>query len=371
MKVTCNRESLLKAYGAVANIVGKHQKEILNNIKMVVLGNGTATLFSTDMEITMVVPLAPTSLTVEQFGEVLLPVSRVYAVLRESSDDDVTIEDVGTEVHLKTKGGLFKLPSANPMEYPANEFSIDGGYYEMDAAVLQAGLVRTQYATDADSSRYALGGILFDMPESSLVGTDGRRLSCVHVGAELKGKQPDGIRPIIPTRSAGVLCRNLPKDGKIKVSFTMNECTIVSDSLCLKTRLVEGRYPGWQQVIPKHEEWVVDINVMAGNLDSLVRQAAITADTETRGLDFIFGGGNMVASAQSSSFGKSNVSMPVAYVGGEVRVKLDYRYLRDFLGVQDPSDSVRMQVNSSTESVLLTSEQAGHRNVIMPMALER
>lgn len=366
---------MLKSYGAVANIVGKHQKEILNNVKFVANGDGTASLHTTDMEIHMMVQLAPVSLQVEQFGECLLPVSRVYAVLRESTDDDVTIEDVGTEVILTTKSGKFKLPSANPNEYPAKELSIDAGYFEFEGSALCEAIQRTVFATDADSSRYALGGILFDVQkpsETHIVGTDGRRLSAVGIGVEShKAETHQGATLIVPSRSAGVLLRNLPRDEKVRIAFTLNEMTLQTSSLSFRTRLAEGRYPAWKQVIPNGDDWAVDATISSGAFDSLVRQAAITADSETRGLEFSFAMGNVVASATTANFGKSKVTMPIAYGGPEICTKLDYRYLRDFFAVNDPASEVRVQLRSSTEAVLLSSADGSHRYVIMPMALER
>jgi hypothetical protein len=155
--------------------------------------------------------------------------------------------------------------------------------------VLRELIRRTIFATDAESSRYALGGVLFEMHSDKIiaVGTDGRRLARMEGPAEsCNGHETGETTTIIPTRSLQVIDRALSDlDAEVLIAVRSNDVLVKTPQATIYTRLVEGRFPKWRDVFPvRHKAIQVEMNV--GPLYSAVRQAAIVADEETRGPGF-------------------------------------------------------------------------------------
>lgn len=368
MRLTCNREKLLAAVSAASSVApARPQKEILGYLKLVV-GEVTMIL-ATDMENFFSVRVEGVAALIP--GEVLLPTQRITRILRECPAETIEINVDGLTAVVVGGGSEWDFPTADPMEYPGMVPVVDGPHHLVSAQALLAGIKRTIFATDASSSRYALGGLLFDMTAgpANLIGTDGRRLAVYGFEAKQVGGHETGPQSIVTSKAANVLLRTVPAKGEMKISFSPNDVIVETETVTLKSRLLEGRYPNWKTVIPKVDDWHADLEIPAGVLASVVRQASIMANEETRGLDFQVMPGTLQARGATAETGKSNIKIPVAFDGEEVVVRLDYGYVGDFLAVQDPADQVHMKILSSTQSVLMTAPNYNY--VVMPMAIER
>ena len=371
MKITCDREKLASAFQIAATVANaRSPKEILQNVK-IEAAEDRVTLMATDMETGIRIDVE--GVDVQNPGRALLPVARVGLILRESSDQQLSFEVAGTETVVQGLNATFKLPSANPDEYPNVVGFEEEAYHELSAKLFKEMVKRTSFATDADSSRYALGGVLMEMTgeEVLAVGTDGRRLArMLGTGKSVGGHQTSGNTTIIPTKSLALMERSIgDKEETIHIASRSNDVLLRTSRCTVYSRLVEGRYPNWRQVIPKRDESVrVDFNV--GPFFNAIRQAAIVADTETRGLDFEFGQGSLVLSAKTANLGASRIEFPISYTGDTIRMKLDFRYVSDFLRVLEPETICTVDIASGTESALFTTED-GYAYVVMPMALER
>lgn len=338
---------------------------MLNNVKFIATADGLS-LMATDLEIGVRVPVKGAD--VLSPGAVLLHSGRMAAILREWNEDDLTIEVEGKDVVVSAVHSTFRLPTENPDEYPSVNACNEPAFTTFPARGMAESLKRTVFACDLDSTRFALGGVLMVMDggDSSLVATDGRRLARAMVPGESIG-DVSSTGPIVPMKAAVVLQRLLTDADTVKASFGLNECWFETDRGLFWCRLVEGRYPKWENVIPNLESWEVDIEMPVGPFASMIRQAAIVADSETRGVNFTFSAGTLQAGATESELGMSRVDMPIAYDGSRMTVKLDYRYLSDFLRVLDATSMFRLRVNSPTMPTLLETDD-GYSYVVMPMA---
>ena len=135
------------------------------------------------------------------------------------------------------------------------------------------------------------------------------------------------------------------------------------------SRLVEGRFPKWRNVFPRREN-TQRIDVTVGPFFSAVRQAQIVTSEERRGVDFTFGHGKTVLSAQGAEYGESHVELPIAYEGPEVVITLDPRYLGDFLRVLNPEAMLLLEVRDA-ESAAVFSTEDGYAYVVMPLARDQ
>src|SRR4029079_18779718 len=157
MKIICNREKLLHAFQTTAAIApARSPKPVLQNVKLEVAAD-KATLMATDLEVGIRYDV--TGIEVEAPGAALLPVARFGSILRESTDATFRIESDSEGTTVRGERSQFQLPSENPQDFPAISQFGEASYYELSARLFRELIRRTIFATDTESSRYALGGI--------------------------------------------------------------------------------------------------------------------------------------------------------------------------------------------------------------------
>lgn len=368
MKVTCDRESLLAAFQTAAAVVpSRSPKPILQNIKLEVSDAG-AILLATDLEIG--IRLQVPGIQVQTAGSAILPLGRFNSILRESSDATLQIESDGKATLVRGERSEFKLPAENPQEFPAVADFNEKSYHELSARALRELIKRTIFATDNESSRYALGGVLLEMAADKItgVGTDGRRLAKMEVPSQsIGGHQSGDSMTIVPSKAMQLLERALTDaDAEVQVAARANEILVRSPRATIYSRLVEGRFPKWRDVFPQRTG-TLKIDLTVGPFYSAVRQAAIVTSEESRGVDFNFEGGMLVLSGRAAEVGQSRVELPIAYDGPSVSISLDPRYVNDFLRVLDPEKVVSIEIKDA-ESAAVCSTDDGYGYVIMPLA---
>lgn len=371
MKLVVNREEFQKLFQIAAIVAPQRSpKPILQNVKLEASSTGLV-LTATDTEVG--VRLSMPQVDVKQPGSVVIPVGRLSMIMRESSDETLTIE--GDEARTKVSGrsSKFELQGQNPAEFPEVPEVAAENCLEIKAGVFRELIRRTLFATDAESSRYALGGVLLELDQKSLiaVGTDGRRLAKMEGPVSVTGK-PDtgGTATIVPARAMQLIERILPDDeALVQLLPRSNDLVVKVPQGQFVTRLVEGRFPKWRDVLPKRTE-THRIDIPVGPMYSALRQAAIVSSEESRGIDFVFHDGNLVLSSSTSEVGQSRVEMPVAYSGPELGIMLDHRFMADFLKVLPPDQNFTMDVAGTDQAAYCTT--ADHYGyVIMPLARDR
>ncbi|MCA9134611.1 MAG: DNA polymerase III subunit beta [Planctomycetales bacterium] len=370
MKITCDREKLASAFQLAGSVaLARSPKEVLQNIK-IEANEERVTLMATDMETG--IRLDVEAVDVQTPGKALLHVGRVGMILRESSDDQLYFESDGSATKIKGLHSEFNLPSANPDEFPTVVGFEEEKYHELPARLFREMVRRTAFATDPDSSRFALGGVLLELNGEDVmaVGTDGRRLARMSgTGKSIGEHQTTGNSTIVPTRSLTLMERSIgDKEEVVHIASRGNDVLLRTGRCTIYSRLVEGRYPNWRQVIPNRDD-SVQIDMTVGPFFNVIRQAAIVADQETRGLDFEFANGTLLLTAKTADLGQSRVELPIDYDGEVIKLKLDYRFVSDFLKVLDPTAKFKLDIASSTQPALMTTDD-GYAYVVMPMALD-
>jgi DNA polymerase III subunit beta len=371
MKTVCDREKLLHAFQTAASVApARSPKPILQNVKLE-LSEDRATLMGTDLEIG--IRLDVQGVTVEAPGSVVLPISRFGSILRESSDDKLVVENDGRQTVVRGERSQFQLPSENPDEFPSVVSFAEEKYHELPARFFREIVRRTAFATDNESSRYALGGVLLELQAETItaVGTDGRRLARQEGPAKAVGDHATNeANTIVPTRAMHVLERALAdNDGNIQLAARDNDVLVQSGRSTVYSRLVEGRFPRWRDVFP-HGDGVVRIEMTVGPFHAAVRQAAIVTSEDRRGVDFAFEQGKVILSGHGAELGESEVELPIGYDGAPLTITLDPRYVADFLKVLDAEQTFVLELrDGESAAVCLTDDGYGY--VIMPLAREQ
>jgi DNA polymerase-3 subunit beta len=363
MKISIARKVLLDRFEVAASFAPKRSNcGVLTHVFMDA-SDGILSLEANDTETGISVS---TPCEVNAPGKALAPRDRLLAILNESACETVDINVEDGSLHIKCGKAKFRLPTSDPSEFPRNKIETDGPTATVKFDDLHQAVSKTAYATDPDSSRFALGGVLFafDGGTVDVVGTDGRRLSTVAFQCEGDLKR----QFIVPAKSLQLLCRTRCS-GDVVVCSQHNAFVVYSEDVRFFAREVEGRYPNWKQVIPSSEDFA-KFTVPSRSLTSLFRQASITQDIETRGIDIVLDESQITASCTTQDIGKSFAECDCTLSGATehtpISIKIDSRFMLDFLKSISGEQEIVLHAKSSTTPMLLVDGQ--HRYVIMPMA---
>ncbi|WP_146447870.1 DNA polymerase III subunit beta [Bythopirellula polymerisocia] len=372
MKISCDREQLLHAFQTVASVApSRSPKPILQNVKLEVTAE-KVTLLATDLEVGIRHDVE--GVDIQLPGAAVLSVARFGSILRESTDQTLHLECDNTGIIIRGERSQFRLPAENPAEFPQVTKFEEENFYEVPARLLRELIRRTVFATDSESSRYALGGVKLEFEEAAVtaIGTDGRRLAKM-TGPVVKTGQPHDAdqTTIVPTRAMNLIERAVaPSDAEVKIALKGNEFLIHSPRATISARLLEGRFPDWRKVFPDGGGQGLSIELAVGGTLSAVRQAAIVTSEESRGVDFTFGDGMLVLSGRAAEVGQSRIELPIGYDGEEMTVTLDPRFVTDFLKVLDADKTFSFEVKDA-ESAAVCKTDDGYGYVIMPLSRDR
>ncbi len=371
MKIRCDRAKFWEAFQTVSPVVPtRSPKTILQNVKLDVSADG-AVLSATDLVVGIRCTVA--DVEVQAGGSAILPAGRFGSILRESPDEHLEIQADPQGTSVKGERSSFKLPGEDPTEFPDVAVFSEEKYHEVPARFLKEVIRRTIFATDTESSRYALGGVLFELNDSELiaVGTDGRRLAKMEGQAKSIGGHATGDQTtIVPSRSLQLVERALSEtDVEINIAARVNDVLVQSSRATIYSRLVEGRFPKWRDVFPRRDD-NLKIELPVGPFLSAVRQAAIVTSEESRGIDFTFGEGNVVLAAETAETGQSRIELPISYDGPPITIMIDPKYMGDFLKVIDPEKPFTLEIKDERSAAVCYTDD-GYGYVIMPMARDR
>jgi DNA polymerase-3 subunit beta len=375
MKVRVTREPLLAALQSASAVVpARSPKPVLSNIKLEVHGT-TAVISATDLEVGIRVEIDGVESSAA--GAVLLPCGRLMAIVRESPPGTVfDISSDGSAAVVKAPRSEFRLPAEDPLEFPAVAKFPEETCFEISTPLVRELVRRTVFSTDNESSRYALGGVLLELsaagggrPGVIAVGTDGRRLAKMEGPATAVGGSPADGQPIVPARAMQLVERCLGDASQpVHVAVRPSEILFKTGATSISARLVEGRFPRWRDVFPDRPD-AARVPLVAGPLLAAVRQAAIVTSEQSKGVDFAFESGRLVLSGRSAESGESRIEMPIEHAGETVRIKLDPRFMSEFLRVLDGATAVTVELTDAQSACVCRTDD-GYGYVIMPLAAD-
>src|SRR5262245_50287310 len=207
MKAVCQREALLSACQlASVAVASRDVKPILKNLKAIVEAD-RCTLMATDPELG--IRLEVRSVKVEEAGDAIIPAARLVSILRESSDEELTVEATTEACVVRGQFNEFEMPSEDPANFPDIPSFAEEKYHEISAGVLREMIRRTLFAVAVGEAKFsATTGILIELEgeQAKLVATDGRRLALSQGAATPHGgHSTKGQTPVLPAKALGLL----------------------------------------------------------------------------------------------------------------------------------------------------------------------
>lgn len=292
-------------------------------------------------------------------GAVTLPAKRLLQLMREVPNESATME-IANDVATVTSGSSrFKLNGLPADEFPAMASGREGITFDIAANVLNHALRRVIYSTSTDESRYVLNGVKLEAGEGTLrfIASDGRRLAV----AEIDGIQVEGIDAIIPNKAAQMVLKSVDAAEIVSVTIGDSWAEFVTAGMSLQTKLIEGNFPNWRQVMPREAVSVVSVD--RESLLSAVRRVGVMVNEKTNAITMDFRDGEIELSANSPDVGEAKETI-TGSGDGQVKIAINPLFVQQCLA-SISAESVRIGLIS--ESDPLTILESKFTAVLMPM----
>ena len=344
MKADCDRESLLSACQLVSAAVSSRDvKPILRNFK-IIAEDDRCILMATDLELGIRFDVQ--SLIIQEPGEAILPAARLVAILREARDERLSIEADATNCVVRGSSLEFEMPGDDPAQFPDIPTFTDDKYHEISAGTLRDMVRRTIFATADETARYSMTGVLWELDAEvvRLVATAGRRLALAQGTATAHGgHSTKGQAPVVPTKAMSLLERNLQVDeDPVKICLRPNEVLFRTGRAVVYSRLVEGRFPDYKQVMPRKP--ATKVSLSTASFQAAVRQAAVMTDEDSKRVTFHFDREKLTLQAHGATAGRSKVDLPISYDGKPIDINFNPAYLIEMLKVLPPDEEIVLEL---------------------------
>jgi DNA polymerase-3 subunit beta len=369
MKFEVMRDVLLEPLLAVQGVVERRQTlPVLANV-LLSLKNGTLSVTATDMEIELV---AETDLETADGGEITVPARKLVDICRTLPRDarlSFSLED--QKALLRSGRSRFTLSTLPASEFPAT----DAPSNDVELKVPQTDLKRlidlTQFAMAQQDVRYYLNGLLLEIGKGYLraVATDGHRLASAEVALETGiGDEP---RQIIVPRKGVLEMQRLLANGEAEVALSIgsNALRLTVAGARLTSKLIDGRFPDYERVIPRLETCNKQVVLDRDQLSGCLSAASVLSNDKYRAVRLGLDDSVLRVVANNPEQEEAEVELEVEYGGEALEIGFNVGYMIQALNVL-PSDQVRLCLTDSSSSCLMLPEgREDCRYVVMPMRL--
>ncbi|PDH30885.1 MAG: DNA polymerase III subunit beta [Puniceicoccaceae bacterium MED-G30] len=336
MKFKINQDHFSNGLQQVLNVVAtRSTMPILSNV-LIEARDGQIELTTTNLDLGIRCRIKA---DVEQPGGLTLPVRKLATIVRELPQAEVFVESSeNNQAKIASGGSLFKIMGIGTDEFPPLPTFENRHVFELTQDSVLNMLKSVSYGQSTDENRYILNGVYFNFSDDklTLVATDGRRLALTALETDVAADNGGSL--ILPAKTVAELERLLGKGEKLKIAFNDRQVAFdieidddgdsgLSDQLYLVSKIVEGNYPNYRQVIPKETEHRVKIEREL-MLECVHRAALVTSD-KSNSVKLKVSKNLLEISGSSSEYGESHESMAIAYDGPEVQVAFNPQFLME------------------------------------------
>ncbi|MGI8889816.1 MAG: DNA polymerase III subunit beta [Chthoniobacterales bacterium] len=323
MKFSVTKEKLLECLQQVQNVVSTRTTlPILSNVLLQTNGSEVR-LTTTDLDVGV---RGSFEAQIEKEGATTLPARRLFTIIRELPSSEIQFDvDGKNAASIRSGQSFFKILGLPEEEFPPLPKFDDSKVVTIRQKDLRDGLKKTSYAISTDETRYVLNGVLFSFKDNklTLVATDGRRLAMLDIDLEFPRSHESDI--IIPTKAVTELQRLLTDDGDVRVSVGSGQIAFDLNNTLLVSKLIEGNYPNYRQVIPGEMKERVTLE-RETFLNSL-RRVSLLASDKSNSIKLNFTKNNIDITANTPEVGEAKESLPVAYKGREFSIAFNPEFL--------------------------------------------
>ncbi|RJQ38782.1 MAG: DNA polymerase III subunit beta [Nitrospiraceae bacterium] len=365
MKLSVTKEELQEKLSNIQNIVEKRNTMPVLSHFLLDAGKKKAYIVATDLETAIKEPL---QVKVEKEGKLCIPARKLFEIVKEV-DGDITLEtEDGQWLKVNAGRSKFKLACLSADEFPAWPGMENIEEIQVNTKNLIEMIEKSLYAAGESDTRYTLNGLLFHAKKGSsemtVVGTDGHRLSSItgKINTPLKEEK----KVIVPRKAAAEIRRFLDRDtetltvviGKSHVMFKIDEVQFL-------TRLIEGTYPNYEQVIPSGNEKKAVIS--KDDFIKALRRVSVMSREKSNAIKVDIAAGALVLSASNPDLGEAKDEVKIEYKGDALSLGFNARYLIDALNAMSGEKIVFELQDPLSPTLLKEEKDDNYKCVIMPM----
>lgn len=373
MKFKINRDHFAAGLAQVLGVVGaRASMPILSNVLIEAEGD-TVSLTTTNLDLGIRCRIKA---SVTSGGAITLPVKKLATIVRSLPAVDTVVEISGqNRVKVTSGASQFQIMGMPADQFPGLPSFADQHSFNLPQAELSSMLRKVAYAQSTDENRFILNGVYFNFAEGklTLVATDGRRLATTAKALEAAATQTGQL--ILPARTVNELQRMLGDAGDVRIAFNDRQVSFrvqiskpdaaLTDQINLVSKVVEGNYPNYRQVIPK--ETVHRIDLEREQLLECVQRAALMTSDKNTSVKLSVGESKLVITASSSEYGEAQEEVAIKFDGPQVQIAFNPAYLLDPLKALS-DDTVQFEFKDDMSPGVIRNKEE-FLCVVMPQRL--
>jgi DNA polymerase-3 subunit beta len=363
MKFSITREALQSGLGAVASAIPTRTTlPVLSNI-LVRAEDGSLQLSGTDLDISVSLSVPA---DVSEPGAVTVPAKKLVEISRVLEDAPVRVTADGAQVSLECGKSRFKLYGLAEDEFPAFPEVDFEQSWRMKAADVQELIERTSFAVSSEESRPILNGVLWQLDADStvMVATNGHRLA--RIRTTLDGTGPPETDLIIPPKALQQVERLFDAEDELEIARSQSHLGFRTARTEVYTRLIEGPYPNYEQVLPKSQD--KDCRADRAELTAAIRRMAIVASDQTHRVRLSFSPEKLALAVQTPDLGEAEDELPIEYTGAPIEIGFNAQYLLEVLRYLG-TDEVKVSLSAPERPATFEPVGGEHDYVCLVMPL--
>ena len=367
MNLTITKDQIIAGLQAVQNVVSSRTTlPILSNVLMRAEDN-TVEFTATDLDVTVACKVEA---KVAKPGATTLPVKKLFGIVRELNGElEIEVDDKNV-ASIRSGSSFFKIHGLAAEEFPPLPKFKDDKKVVLPQENIRAMIRKTSFAVSTDESRYVLNGLFVSLKEGKMtvVATDGRRLALVDEEVDVAEKSSGEF--IIPSKAVGELNRLLQTTGDVEIKFGENQASFALKdekgfSVLIITKLIEGNYPNYRQVIPGDAK--ERIPLVREELHQALKRAEIMTSEKANSVRLNFSKNLLTITANSPEIGEARETIAINYKGAELAIAFNPRYLIDPLAALAEDEVFFELIDELSPGVLKINGPFLY--VVMPMRL--
>jgi len=369
MKITLSRGALLKPLTYVSSVVEKRQTlPILSNVLLQFDGNNRLSLTGTDLEVEVITYCDHAA---GDAGELTLNARKLFDITRalpEDAEISITAE-VNGKCIIRSGKSRFTVQTLPVDDFPKIETEQWSQVWKLPASLFKQALTRTAFAMAQQDVRFYLNGLLLVAESDKLktVATDGHRLAKTECQLTSRSTDVD-IQAIVPRKAITELNHIIEdSDTEIGVSFNPNHIRVELDSVIFTSKLIDGRFPDYEKVIPKNQD--KSLIIVRNDLQNTLNIAAILTNEKFRGVRLIVKKDKLSVSANNPDQEEAFDEIDIEYTGEDVEIGFNVGYMLEALNAIN-SEKVEMLLSDANSSGTIRApgdEETVY--IVMPMRL--
>jgi DNA polymerase-3 subunit beta len=367
MNISITKDQIIAGLQAVQNVVSTRTTlPILSNVLLRAEG-GHVEFTATDLDVSVTCKVEA---KVIKSGATTLPVKKLFGIVRELNGEIEIETDEKNISSIRSGSSFFKIHGLSADEFPPLPKFKDDKKVLLPQENIRAMIRKTSFAVSTDESRFVLNGIFISLKEGKMtfVATDGRRLALVDEEVDISEKSAGEF--IVPAKAVNELNRLLQDKGDVELKFGENQASFALKnetgfSVLLITKLIEGNYPNYRQVIPGEAK--ERIGVGREELVQALRRAEIMTSEKANSVKLAFGKNLLTITANSPEVGEARETMAINYKGKELAIAFNPRYLIDPLNALGEDEVFIELIDELSPGVIKINGPFLY--VVMPMRL--